>query len=110
MAVILFPGAGVCSESAERRGSYPWWEGLARESAPLVALLRLPGAAALALLPQAVEVRLLEELLAAQPLGRVHLQAALRQGRDTLPLTHCLPLAETHNLPGEPGKTKILGR
>lgn len=44
---------------------------------PLVALL-LPGAA-LALLSEAVEVRVLQELLAAQPLGRVHPQTALKQ-------------------------------
>lgn len=54
----------------------------ARESAPLVALLLLSGAA-LALVSEAVEVRLLEELLAGQPLGRVHPQAALRQVRET---------------------------
>lgn len=63
----------------------------ARESAPLVALLLLSGAA-LALVPQAVEVGLLEELLAGQPLGRVHLQATLHQVRDRLLLTYCLSL------------------
>lgn len=65
-----------------RRGLYPWWKVFARESAPLVALLLLSGAA-LALVSEAVEVRLLEELLAGQPLGRVHPQAALRQVRET---------------------------
>lgn len=82
---------GQRSKGGQRRGRYPWREVFARESAPLVALLLLPGAA-LALVPQAVEVGLLEELLAAQPLGRVHLQAALHQARDGRLLTHCPPL------------------
>lgn len=64
------------------RGLYPWWKVFARESAPLVPLLLLSGAG-VALESEAVEVRLLEELLAGQPLGRVHPQAALRQVRET---------------------------
>lgn len=57
----------------------PGGEVLARQTRPPVAAALLLSRGAAALFSQAVEVRLLEELLAGQPLGRVHPQTALHE-------------------------------
>lgn len=63
--------------------SYPGRKVFARYTCPLVAGAILLSRSALALFSQAVEVRMLEELLTCEPLGRVHPQTALnRQHED----------------------------
>lgn len=101
------PSSGVC----RKRPPYPGGEVLPGKTRPPVAVL-LPGAA-LALFPQAVKVGMQQQLLAGQPLRRVHPQTTLKGGnhgnhphhRGRSPCLHQLKrplyLHETQSLAGD---------